>query len=410
MRSVTEKRALIALVATLSIQVYVAFAANAVAVLAPVIAPQFGLAPQLVGVFIGLLYVGSMIASLASAPLITRHGPIRLSQACVLIAACGLLLLPAATLHPSAVVLLAVAPLVIGWGYGPITPASSQLLARTALPSRMALTFSIKQTGVPAGAALGGLLLPALALTLGWRVTLVITALLGIVVVMGSQRVRAEFDSGRPRDARGFELAGVFAPLKLLFANPLLAELAIMGFFYAALQMSLTSFLVVFMTESLGRSLVAAGLSLTFATLGGVAGRILWGMVADRYIPPRMLLGLLGVLAGACSIMTAAYPADGPATPLLILCVLFGATAIGWNGVQLAQIARHAPEGQAAAVTAASGFVMFSGVVIGPPLFGLAATVTGGYRTGFAIIGAAAIASGAVVLIRNHRAGRRAAR
>ena len=58
---------------------------------------------------------------------------------------------------------------VIGLGYGPITPASSQVLARTTPPARMALTFSIKQTGVPAGAALAGAVLPALALAVGWR-------------------------------------------------------------------------------------------------------------------------------------------------------------------------------------------------------------------------------------------------
>ena len=37
------------------------------------------------------------------------------------------------------------------------------------------------------------------------------------------------------------------------------------------------SFLVVYLTESLGYSLVAAGFALTVANLGGIVGRILWG-------------------------------------------------------------------------------------------------------------------------------------
>ena len=69
------------------------------------------------------------------------------------------------------------------------------------------------------------------------------------------------------------------------------------------------------------------------------------------------------------------------------MCAFFGATAIGWNGVQLSQVARHAPPGQAGAVTGASGFLTFTGVVLGPPLFAVLAGMTGSYRAGFAAFG-----------------------
>jgi MFS family permease len=62
-----------------------------------------------------------------------------------------------------AVALLILSALCIGVGYGPITPASSHVLIRTAKPSDLALTFSIKQTGVPAGAAVAGAILPGVA-------------------------------------------------------------------------------------------------------------------------------------------------------------------------------------------------------------------------------------------------------
>ena len=396
-------RAAVALAATLAIQVYVSFAASATPVLAPVVAPAFGVAPGLVGVFVGLVYVGSMTASLFSGALVARYGAIRVSQVCVLLCAIGLALLPIAAAAAAGVVLLAMAPLVIGAGYGPITPASSQVLARTAPPSRMALTFSIKQTGVPAGAALGGALLPALALAFGWRAAFVGIAALGVAVVVAAQPIRSDLDRIRDR-AHRLTLGGLTRPLRRVFADPVLAELATASFFYAALQVSLTSFLVVFLTEALRWSLVAAGLALTIATLGGVAGRILWGLVADRYVAPRMLLGYLGILAGASSLATAAYPADGPVTPLLMLVAVFGATAIGWNGVQLAELARHAPPGEAGAITGAAGFITFGGVVCGPPLFGLLASVTGNYRAGFAAIGFAIVACGVWMLLRYKRA------
>jgi sugar phosphate permease len=164
------------------------------------------------------------------------------------------------------------------------------------------------------------------------------------------------------------------------------------------------SFLVVYLTEALRWSLVAAGFALAVATVGGVAGRVLWGVVADRYIRPRVLLGLLGVIGGACSLATAAYPASGPVTPLLILAAVFGATAIGWNGVQLAEVARLSPPGEAGAITGATGFIGFSGIVVGSPLFGFLAAATGDYRTSFVAFGGAILICGAWVLVRYRRA------
>ena len=81
------------------------------------------------------------------------------------------------------------------------------------------------------------------------------------------------------------------------------------------------------------------------------------------------------------------------------LALAFGATAIGWNGVQLAEVARLAPPGSAGKVTGASGFVTFAGVVIGPPAFALLSSLTGSYRAGFATFAAVSIA-GALTLVR----------
>ncbi len=148
------RTAVVALAATLAIQVFTSLAATAPAVLAPELAREMGVAPQWIGVFVGLVYLGAMLASLVSAGFIERFGAIRVSQVCVLMCAAGIAavgLLPAAF----AGLLVAIAVL-IGLGYGPITPASSQILVRTTPPSQMALMFSIKQTGVPVGAALAG--------------------------------------------------------------------------------------------------------------------------------------------------------------------------------------------------------------------------------------------------------------
>jgi MFS family permease len=383
--SADARTALVALAATLAIQIYAAFVATATAVLAPELAAEFDVGTRWVGAFVGIVYAGGMFASLASGGFIERYGSIRVSQACVALCAIGIAVMALTPMR--APLLLAAAGVVIGFGYGPITPASSQLLQRTAPPARMALTFSIKQTGVPAGAALAGALLPALGLATGWRATFLLVALAGAAVIAASQPVRASLDADRSVRNR-ITLAGLFAPLALLRSSSALRDLALVALAYSATQVCLTSFLVVYLTESLGFTLVGAGLALTSATLGGVAGRIGWGYVADRFLRPRVVLVAIGLLSAACGIGMAAAASRWPSAAIAVLAALFGATAIGWNGVQLAEVARLAPPGQAGKVTGASGFISFGGIVVGPPLFALLAALTGSYRSGFAAVAA----------------------
>jgi len=393
----------IALAITLAIQIFTALAATATSVLAPEIGRDLSVAPKLVGVFVGILYAGSMSASLASGMFIERYGAIRVSQMCVLLCAAGVLMVAGGTVLPgTAVLALAVAPFVIGLGYGPITPASSHVLARTAPPSRMALTFSIKQTGVPAGAAVAGAVLPILALQTGWRAAFALVAVLGIVIALSSQIVRAMLDGGRT-PAQMPSVARIVAPLKHVLRTPVLTELVVVAFLYAALQVCLMSFLVVYLTESLGYSLVAAGFALTAANIGGIVGRILWGAVADFHVAPRTLLGLIGVAAGVCAWSTAEFGADWPIAAILATCIIFGATAIGWNGVQLAEVARNAPADEVGAITGAAGFITFGGVVVGPPVFALISALTGGYRTGFAVFGGLSVGCGLWLMIRRRK-------
>jgi fucose permease len=242
-------------------------------------------------------------------------------------------------------------------------------------------------------------MLPVLALQIGWRATLALVAAAGIAIALTAQLVRVKLDTGR-RPAPMPSFARILAPLGHILRTPVLAELAIVAFVYAALQVCLMSFLVVYLTESLGYSLVAAGLALTVANLGAIVGRILWGAVADFHVAPRTLLGLIGMAAGACAWLTAAFGADWPVAAILALCGVFGATAIGWNGVQLAEVARNAPADKVGAITGAAGFITFGGVVTGPPAFALIAALTGGYRAGFVVFGGLSIGCGLWVLAR----------
>jgi MFS family permease len=356
------------------------------------LAADLDITPKWVGVFIALVYVGGMFASAGCATFMRRHGAIRLSQAAVLVCAAGLGMVAATPAHAAAIA--AMAAVVIGVGYGAITPASSHILARTTPVARMGLVFSIKQTGVPAGAALGGALLPALGLAFGWRGTLAVVALSGLVVALCAEPIRNALDDDRQPTLR-FTLAALADPLAIVWRTRALARLSAVAFMYSAVQVSLTSFVVVFLTEALGWTLVGAGFVLTITTIAGAVGRIAWGAVADRRASGGVLV-LIGLVAAAATMAFAAATPAWPALAIGVLGAIVGGTAIGWNGVQLAAIARHAPRGKAGVVTGASGVVTFFGVVVGPPAFAAIASGAGGYAAAFAFLAVLALAGAAL--------------
>jgi MFS family permease len=386
--------ALATLAATTAIQVFTSMAGTATAVLAPALARDLGITSKWIGVFVGLVYAGAMISSPLAGTFVRRHGAIRVSQAATLVCAVGLAIVAAAPPHLLA--LAAVAALVIGMGYGPITPASSHVLARTTPAARMSLVFSIKQTGVPAGVALGGALLPWMALSLGWRAALFCVAGVGLLVALSAQPIRATLDDDRD-PAWPLTLANVLSPLQTVMRTPSLRRLSLLALMFAAVQVSTTTFLVVYLTEALHWSLVAAGLALTLATVGGVVGRVAWGALADRLGAPLKVLAVIGVLAATCAAGLALAGPGWPTVLVAALATVLGATAIGWNGVQLAELAKRAPLGHAGAITGASAFITFSGVVTGPPVFALLAATTGSYRTGFFFLAALALGGVATV-------------
>jgi nitrate/nitrite transporter NarK len=247
----------------------------------------------------------------------------------------------------------------------------------------MGLTFSIKQTGVPAGAALAGLVVPPLALAAGWRVAVAAVAVLALLVTLAAQPARARLDADRRREAR-FSLAQFAAALRLVAVTPALRTMAGVSFAYAGLQMCISGFIVAYLAEEVGLGLVTAGIGLTVANVAGVVARIGWGAFADRVLPPRATLAMLGALMAAFAAATATFSAAWPPGAVLAVVAALGGTAIGWNGVYLAETARVAPAGQAGLATGGCLFFTYVGVVCCPFLFGALQRASGSYAPSFA--------------------------
>ena len=146
--------------------------------------------------------------------------------------------------------------------------------------------------------------------------------------------------------ARSCRSRAILAPLRLILRTPSILELSLTGCAFAAVQVCLSSFLVVYLTDALGWSLVAAGLALTCTAVAAVPGRMIWGAIADRTRAATRVLAVIGAIACVCGIALAASGPGWPTLGLLVIAAAYGASAIGWNGVQLSEVARRAPAGR----------------------------------------------------------------
>ncbi len=381
------------LAVTFAIQTIVALAVYCAPVMAPVAAPAMGVSPAAIGYFIAITYLGSMIGTATAGGTVARLGPIRVSQVGLLLCCAGLAC--------SATGVLALAMLgafLVGLGYGPSTPASSVILVKAAPPSMVAFTFSIKQTGVPAGAAIAGVLVPALIPAVGWQGTALAIGATCAALAFAIAPGRRLYDAARNPKAR-ISLASAAGPVLMVFGNARLRGMAVSGFIFGGVQITLVTYLVTFLTDAFAMTLVLAGLVLSVSQVASVIGRVGWGVAADRLLTRRAMLALLGIGMGLSCIATLTASPDWPRWLLFLFAAAFGATAVGWNGVWVAEVARLAPEGKVSEATGGCLFYTFLGVVIAPPVFNLVLSLTGSYAPAYAVFGVPALAIGLRLLL-----------
>jgi len=380
---------MLVLAATLAIQALSSLAVLMPAVYVGVAAADIGVDPARIGAFMATIYLAAAVATAACGGLIRRRGALRVSQGALAMTAAGL------ALYVTAVPVLVLAgAVIVGMGLGPVTPASAHLLIRRTPPQRRSLVFSLRQTGVPLGNALAGATVPPLVLAFGWRATTLAVAGLCLALAAAAETLRADLDADADPAARSERgLAGAYATV---LRSPPLLRLTLGSIGFSALQTCFGAFVVSFLTTDSGLDLAASGLILAIAQATAMGARILWGWIADRLVAPRKLLCGLGIAMAASGVLFAFVTDAWPFAPIAAVTVVIGATAIGWNGVLLAEVARLAPPGTVGSTTGAALSLTFLGAVTAPLLFG-AIVAWSGYRVAFVMVAIGAGIAGIVI-------------
>ncbi len=369
------------LAATLTTQILVSWSVLALAAMAPVVAESVGLPAIVIGYQIAIVYAVGAGISLLAGSLVTRFGGARVSQIALAAAGAGCLV---ATFPGAPAIVLA--SIVIGAAHGMTNPSAAHLLARHTHKGNRGLIFSIKQTGVPLGGIAAGIVTPAIAVAFGWQVALIAIVPVALVAILALAPSRAAWDAERtPGASLGI---GALRGAGEAWQLPGLRWLCLCAFCFGGVQLCLMTFVVTFAVFDLGMSLVQAGMLLAVVQVSGVIGRVGWGVIADRLQRNGAVLVAIGLISAGSAVGFALVTPQTPTIAITILAILFGASAVGWNGVFVSEIVRVSPPGLIGAASGLGTFGAFAGVLFAPPAFVQIHALTESYSLtyGFLII------------------------
>jgi FSR family fosmidomycin resistance protein-like MFS transporter len=331
----------------------------------PLLKEAFGVGYAELGVLVTLFYGASGLAQTPSGFAVDRFG-----ARAMLMAGIGL--------FASAILLIGVAgsfwpmvPLVVAAGIGNSVfhPADYSILTSAVRKEWMARAYGVHQLGGNLGWAVAPVAVLTLTQLFGWRSALVLLGLFGylllaIVCWQGKALAVGDAKSAHARVAAGPRTA----PLQLLLAPAILLCFA----YFAMLSMALTgfqSFLPAALNTAHGTPLGIAGWALTGYLLGGAAGILFGGWLADHSRRHERILAA-GLVAAAVLVMVVG-PVDLPVGPLVLMVAAAGFCSGTTSPSRDMMVRGATPPGSTGKVF---GFV-YSGLDLGsalvPPVLGL---------------------------------------
>jgi MFS family permease len=381
-------------------QVGVSLPQQTPAAIGPVLSHALGLSRAELGLLTSAIWGGMLIGMLPFGMLVDRYGErSMLLVGGTLLAGCLVLASRAAGFQP---LFLALVPAAIGASAA--SPGGTRALAAWFEPRMRGTAMGIRQTGVTAAGVLAALVLPPVAIAFGWRaafLAVAATALVGMVAFVVLYREPA----AGPRGARR-PLA-----LRALLRSRTWLAATVYGWVFMGALGSVVAYLAVSLNQDAGLSPVQAGLLLAVLQVGGIAGRLGFGVLSDRLRSRGRVMTLSAALAVLSCLAMALLGHGAAGAPGLVgLAFLLGLSCMGWNALYITLSAEVVPIQHAATAVGAGTTVTFTGMFLVPPVFGLIADHAGSYAWSWAALGVWAGVGTLVALAIRDGAGRAAIR
>lgn len=347
--------------------------------LAPELRDSFELSRAQIGSITSALYFASVIVAIPSGIAVDRLG----ARVLLIFSLATMGLSFALMIFAKNYIYFIVFASVSGIGYGMINQVSTKGIMYWFSSKLRATAMGIKQTGVTFGGAIIAILLPILSTIYDWRlgvfvvgILMLLTAIISLIFYREKPEVISTYKSTLTASRSRKVEKGA---LKKVMSNPVLLILCILTPLLAMGQICITSFLLLYLEEDLSFSVGLAGACLTVTMIAGTAGRIGWGVISDRLfagdrIKPVIILTLIAFIS---AFGMAFLTKSSPVWISFFLSILMGSTLIGWNAVLITLAAELAGQELAGSIMGILLTTTWTGIIIGPPVFGFIADRSG---------------------------------
>jgi predicted MFS family arabinose efflux permease len=218
----------------------------------------------------------------------------------------------------------------------------------------------LKQAAIPLSTLVGGLSVPAIALTVGWRWVFFLAAAFGIVAIALLPGVPSR---GQPLDSRDRARPGS--------RSRSLGSLVVVALFGQIGASALASFVVV-SAVVVGMQEGHAGYLLAGASVAGIASRVALGRLVDRGLRLDLFPIAMLMLVGSFGLALIAVQSIWAAVVGTVLSFVAG---WGWPGLFNLLVATWFEDAPASA-TGATQIGVYLGNGVGPLMFGFIAAVS----------------------------------
>jgi len=347
-----------------------------------------------IGYYTSLLYAAAIVGSVGTARLLSSFSVRFVQLGALLATALGYVLFCQLAQGLLPVLAACAGIMLMGIAYGVTVPSGSLALAQCYSPRAQPLVVSVRQTGVPVGTALVALIAPLMAQHFGWQsmMEVVLVAVAGAFALsLPGLRPFAAISANPPQRQH------VLAALRSALAIKATRRLALVSGTYGVNQAALTTYLVPSMVWLHGLSVGKSAGYLATATIAGAAARIVFGITTARFGRATLHLGLIGLASGVAWLLLL-WPMPSP-LQLTIGSALLGMTAMGWNGILLAEMALAAPAGQTTEAVAAGTSFAYFGVLVAPLIYVQLDHVSASKTAAIAGLAVLAVLAGAGLLL-----------
>jgi sugar phosphate permease len=376
------------LFASTLVQTSASFGNQMVSPIAPALVDGLQISRSQVGLVTAATYVGGVL-TLSGAGWVADRLGVRSMFLVGLLATGAPILLASQT--PSFAILIGLMVLS-GIGNGISLPPTTRAIAYWFPPRMRGLAMGIKQTGVALAGAIMSLTVPHLTLAFGWRGAMAVIASATMLAGVVSWLSYREHPDAHASQAQ-MRVSG--QGLRALLRNRGLVLLSATTLCLGAVQLSLVTYMVLFLGERLGFYVPTAGGFLALAQTSGIVARIGWGIVSDTLFGGRrkIVMVIIAIMATLSSFGLALVTPGQSTIVLAGLLVVAGLSAVGWNGISMtfvAELAGRQASGSAAGLSLSASYL---GIILGPPLFGLLVDATHAYTPAFIAAGCVALVS-----------------